>query len=143
MSNRPKKYEEMTLTQLEKQDWGSPEGNVPPSIGRCYDLRKVPLNSLGVEDMRLLIGQGIGLEYLVPLAIKVLDQDPLAHGEHYFGDLLVNVLRVDKEYFSHHPEIKGRIRDIVTNAIHLMDRLDVEDYDCTSEALSGARKFFE
>jgi hypothetical protein len=39
-----------------------------------------------------MIGQKIGLPYLVPLAINALEQDPLAQGDYYPGDLLANVI---------------------------------------------------
>ena len=50
-------------------------------------LRAIPLKLLRLEDLRLLIGQAVGLTYLVPLALEHLIQHPLASGDFYPGDL--------------------------------------------------------
>ncbi|MGW3917080.1 contact-dependent growth inhibition system immunity protein [Streptomyces sp. NPDC005070] len=50
------------------------------------------MGKLTVEDLRLLIGQDLGLAYLLPLALEVLRDDPMAEGDTYEGDLLSAVL---------------------------------------------------
>jgi hypothetical protein len=52
-----------------------------------------------------MIGQGIGLKYLVPVALVPLDNDPLAAGDFYRGDLLKNVLGVSEGFWSANPEL--------------------------------------
>ena len=50
----------------------------------------------------MAIGQPPFLEslpYLVPLAVRVLQDNPLAEGAFYGGDLLENVLKRPDEYF--------------------------------------------
>ncbi|WP_370027602.1 contact-dependent growth inhibition system immunity protein [Planotetraspora sp. GP83] len=42
-----------------------------------------PLADLTIEDLRLLIGQRIGLPCLVPIAVEWLDHDPMAEGDMY------------------------------------------------------------
>jgi hypothetical protein len=61
---------------------------------RCHALRTKPIDELAVEDLRLMIQQQIGLQYLVPIALQNLRENPLAEGDLYPGDLLVAVLRV-------------------------------------------------
>lgn len=39
-----------------------------------------------------MIGQDLGLAYLLPLALEVLRDDPMAEGDTYEGDLLSAVL---------------------------------------------------
>lgn len=46
-----------------------------------------------------MIGQEIGLNYLIPLAIEQLAQNIFAEGDMYEGDLLTNVLDIDTEYW--------------------------------------------
>jgi hypothetical protein len=89
-----------------------------------------------VEDIRLLIGYGIGLQYLVPMALQILEKDPLAEGEDYVGDLLINVLDIDPEYYELKPEEKRSVEKILEALPSAMDKLDFIDYDCLSEALS-------
>ncbi len=83
-------------------------------------LRKVPLNRLTVEDLRLLIGQGIGLQYLVPIALEFLEVDPLVEGDYFPGDLLKNVLAVKDAYWHEHVEQKLALERI---AAPVLDRL--------------------
>lgn len=61
-----------------------------------------------------MIGQGIGLPHLVPLALERLEQDPWVAGDHYEGDLLMNVLRVPAEFWSSHLDFLGRLTEIVS-----------------------------
>ncbi|MEH0547714.1 contact-dependent growth inhibition system immunity protein [Streptomyces sp. B21-105] len=61
-------------------------------VATAHTLRRRPIRELTVEDMRLLIGQDIGLAYLLPLALEVLRENPMAEGDMYAGDLLSAVL---------------------------------------------------
>ncbi|MCP3766638.1 contact-dependent growth inhibition system immunity protein [Streptomyces sp. MAR25Y5] len=47
----------------------------------AHALRRRPIGELAVEDMRLLIGQNVGLAHLLPLALEVLRDDPMAEGD--------------------------------------------------------------
>lgn len=55
-----------------------------------------------------MIGQGIGLAWLVPLALDVLERQPPATGDFYPGDLLGSVLRVGHEFWSREAESRSR-----------------------------------
>ncbi|MCH5688927.1 contact-dependent growth inhibition system immunity protein [Niabella sp. W65] len=68
-------------------------------IRRSYELRKVPITNLDIDDLRLLIGQQIGLKYIVPLALRALSKDILAEGNYYPGDLLKSVLEILKTFW--------------------------------------------
>jgi hypothetical protein len=78
------------------------------------ELRRKPIGGLTVEDMRLLIGQDVGLAYLLPLAVEVLRVDPLAEGDMYAGDLLAAVLTRRAEVWSESPELRWEVRVIVS-----------------------------
>lgn len=80
-----------TLEELEGATWKKPQ------LDTCLTstvmrLRRVPVAALGVEDLRILIGQGIGLRHVLPRALKLLEADPLSKGDFYPGDLLVATL---------------------------------------------------
>jgi hypothetical protein len=65
-----------TLDQLEGTE--SSTATVDSYLGRsCYRLRTKPVGELSVEDLRIMIGQAIGLPFLVPLALDVLDRELL------------------------------------------------------------------
>lgn len=128
-----------TLTQLEKNDWGSPPKEAPPSVQEVFRLRNKPLRELSVEDLRLLIGQDVGLEYLMPLAVGYLSENPLAKGEHYHGDLLSNVLRANPQYFADQPKVRRSVKSILSRAYQALSGLDEIDAMYAREGLDEAR----
>ncbi|MEM6261972.1 MAG: contact-dependent growth inhibition system immunity protein [Bacteroidota bacterium] len=81
------------LSEMDKQDWLMVE---------CNALRKKPIKDFTIENLRQMIEQDIGLEFLIPVALEELEQNILAEGECYPGDLLCNVLRSDKNYWATH-----------------------------------------
>ena len=87
-----------TLEQLENDFWGAPTYD-SHLVRTCHDLRKKPLQNFETEDLRIMIGQNIGLSFLIPLAINVLSQNILAEGDLYEGDLLTNVLKCQRAYW--------------------------------------------
>ncbi|MBI3560333.1 MAG: hypothetical protein HY080_01255 [Gammaproteobacteria bacterium] len=132
-----------TLTDLENDDWGSPNADSYPPLDSnlvktIYQLRKKRLRDYTVEDLRIMIGQDVGLPFLLPMAIQILEQDPLAKGMHYKGDLLCNVLRINPDFYKTNPEYKSKVENLIKltkNAITLLDRYDAKT---TSEALNEA-----
>ncbi|HCK83351.1 MAG TPA: hypothetical protein DHW63_02170 [Hyphomonadaceae bacterium] len=76
-----------TLEQLDGEDWGEP--TFPSGLViRCHQLRKKELDAFTAGDLRVLIGQGMSLKYLMPKALALLCSDPLTEGDLYPGDLL-------------------------------------------------------
>lgn len=102
-----------TIESLEREVWGPPEYD-SHLVTECHRLRKVPLCNFTVENLRIMIGQGIGLPYLVPLALERLEEDPWVAGEHYEGDLFMNVLRVPSEFWGTRPDLLGRLTGVVS-----------------------------
>ena len=70
-----------------------------------------------------MIGQQISLRFLVPRAIVGLEQNPLAEGDMYAGDLLHAVLRVDKSYWHANVEQWQSIEDIAERLTSAVDDL--------------------
>ncbi len=107
-----------TLEELERDVWGPPriQSHV---VTACHALRRKPIGELTVEDLRLLIGQGIGLLFLVPLALEVLERDAFAEGDLFTGDLLWSVLRSSPSHWDRHREHRTRLRAV-------LERLDFD-----------------
>jgi hypothetical protein len=99
------------LQELEQHDWGEPTFS-SHLVQTCHRLRRKPLNEFSVEDLRIMIGQGIGLHFLIPIAIERLEEEPLAEGDLYAGDLLTAVLRTDESVWARHPECLKRARKV-------------------------------
>jgi hypothetical protein len=103
---------EKTLEQLEGDVWHDPSFD-SSLVTRCHALRRKPLRDFAVEDLRMMIGQGIGLRYLVPLAIQRLREDPFCEGDMYRGDLLMSVLKTAKPFWVAHPHLWWEVDQIV------------------------------
>lgn len=102
-----------TLEEIENDQWGPAPDDTSYLIRRCHELRTVPLGQFGPEDLRILIGQHIGLDVLVPLAAGMLRTDPFVGGDHYPGDLLAAVLRVPEQWFARHPPVAAALDQVV------------------------------
>ena len=131
-----------TLTELENDNWGEPQSDSYIEQ-TCYSLRKKKICEFNVEDLRIMINQDIGLPYLLPKAIQVLEDDPLAEGMHYKGDLLCSVLRVNPEFYQSNNEYKLKVEKIVENANRNMKSLDEIDLEVTQEAVDEAAEYFK
>ena len=92
-------WRQKTLENLEKDFWSNPDYD-SHLVKRCHELRKIPLDNFTTEDLRIMIGQQIGLNYLIPLALEVLTKDLFAEGVFFEGDLLKNVLAIKTEYWN-------------------------------------------
>jgi hypothetical protein len=108
-------YEDKTLEELDGGNWGEPNYN-SHLVTNCHRLRRVPIKNFTVEDLRLMIGQGIGLRYLIPLALVRLEDDPFAEGDYYPGDLLKNVLEIARDFWERYPELGRKMKVIVERA---------------------------
>lgn len=100
-----------SIEELEGEVWPAPELESHVVVEN-HRLRKVPLENLSVEDLRLLVGQKVSLEYTVPLALEFLEENPLAAGAMYRGDLLANVLNLPDGFWQSHPELNNRLVEI-------------------------------
>jgi hypothetical protein len=100
-----------SLQQLDGQDWGEPTYD-SHLVTECHRLRRVPLSQFDVEDLRIMIGQHISLEYLIPIALEQLRAVPLAEGDYYSGDLLSAVLRAGRDVWQQHPEWRSEVAAI-------------------------------
>ncbi|MFN8334237.1 MAG: contact-dependent growth inhibition system immunity protein [Cyclobacteriaceae bacterium] len=80
-----------SLEQLENNYWDEPTYN-SYVVTTSHAMRKKPLNEVTVDELRLAIGQGFGLDYLMPMAIEILKRDILTEGDLFEGDLLANVI---------------------------------------------------
>jgi len=101
-----------TLEQLENAYWKEPEYQ-SSLVRTCHKLRKKPLKEFETEDFRILIGQNISLKILIPMAIDLLENDILAEGYYYKGDLLNNVLKCEMKYWEENPKELKRLCETI------------------------------
>ncbi|MCL1999542.1 MAG: contact-dependent growth inhibition system immunity protein [Turicibacter sp.] len=101
-----------SLEQLENEVWGEPKFS-SSLVVKCHELRKIPIGELSVEDLRLLIGQNIGLPHIVPLAIECLLDNPLNGGYMGSGALLRAVLGVDAAFWRENPMLYVELQAVM------------------------------
>ena len=118
----PRQY---TLTELEELDWGPPTFN-SWLVQTAHRLRKVPLKDLGAGDLRLLIGQRIGLPYLVPVALDLLATDPLIEGSYDPGDLLNAIIGIPPDFWVTYSKMASHALAIARAALDAIDASEVE-----------------
>ena len=100
-----------TLTELEGSDWAEPTFD-SHLISTCHSLRRKPLKYFSVEDLRMMVGQNLSLAILVPIALDLLQEDPLTEGDYFPGDLLLNLMRIDRAFLLDHPSLSTQILDL-------------------------------
>lgn len=107
-------WRQKSLESLEKNTW-PPLSTDEDSylIKTCYTLSKKQLQDFTTEDLRIMIGQEIGLYFLIPLAIETLTENLFAEGDLYEGDLLKNVLDVDTNFWDNHKNYWQQLNEII------------------------------
>jgi len=96
---------------------------LPPATGEEFPLptwyravREIPLDELSIEDICKACRQQIHLDHVVPLALKLLESDPLS-GEMYDGELLVSLKSIPVEYWSRNKTEKVTLESIIVTRL--------------------------
>ncbi|MDG1508934.1 MAG: contact-dependent growth inhibition system immunity protein [Flavobacteriaceae bacterium] len=92
--------ETKSIEQLEKDIWKNPSEFPTNLVEKCYRYRKISIAVLTNEQIRLLITQKIGIEYLIGIVLKKLERDILTECDFYKGDLLVAVSNLPTEFWN-------------------------------------------
>lgn len=90
-----------------------------------HRLWRTPVKRFSLGDLRLLIGQQLALEYLVPIALTHLQEHPLAEGTYYPGDLLKMVATVPESYWDRRPDLRPTIVTALERALARIHRKNV------------------
>ncbi|MGY1500156.1 contact-dependent growth inhibition system immunity protein [Streptomyces sp. QTS52] len=115
-SHRPPNRES-SLEQLERDHWPDPPAGATRLVVTAHALRRRPIGELTVEDMRLLIRQDVGLPYLLPMALEVLRDNPMAEGDSYAGELLSAVITRSPAAWVGSAELRYELRVIVSELV--------------------------
>ena len=101
-----------SIEELENDVWGEPAfGSYIVTV--CHKARKKPIKSLSDEEIRCLIGQKTGLRYLLPIAVEILQKEPLIGITYFEGDLLLTLLRLDRGDWADNPAELQRFIGII------------------------------
>jgi len=126
MGDRPEIDESLTLEQIEDRSWGDPPADATRLIKTVYELRRKPVGTMDAEDLRLLVLQQESIDVLVPITLTYLEQNPLAEGDCYPGDLLTAVLKIPQAYWHQHPGQRRRVSAVI-EAAEALGNVDAHD----------------
>ena len=115
-----------SLEELENDRWLNYDFPTP-LVEKCHRYRKIPLKDLTIEQLRLLIGQNIGLAFLIPKAIEILNQDILAEGDLYKGDLLIAVIMSEDSFWQTNSSSKRQVQKLITERRLYIESLNSEN----------------
>jgi hypothetical protein len=118
----------LTVEAIEKRLWGDAPSDASYLVWTVHQLRRKPIGQLSVEDIRILLGQDVGTEAVLPYALTMLEREPLAEGDYYPGDLLAAVLSLPVEHWQKYPAYSDRLERIVAT-VGSMDPETNEDLD--------------
>ncbi len=121
-----------TLEFLENNFWSEPEYD-SHVVRTAHKLRKIPLNDFAIEDLRIMIGQNIGLKYLIPLGLEALEENILAEGDCYEGDLLHSILKRDFNFWTKYPKHFERLTEIIQKNEFKIQELDPKLFNVLEE----------
>lgn len=124
--------ENKSISELEGWKWKGVIPNRETHSGvecRFYELHSKPISELDIYDIRFLIGQNSGLEYLVPYALNKLKEDIFLEVEYYPGDLLCSLLQINNEpnYWVTHHETKQALINLYTEQKKRLGSIDAND----------------
>jgi hypothetical protein len=91
----------------------------------CIALYEKPLKDFTVENLRVMIGQNIGLEYLIPLAVELLEKNPFVEGDFYPGDLLSAVMQVEPGFWRTHQDLYWSVSQTIDGLPSLLNDLAI------------------
>lgn len=101
-----------------------------------------PMAQLGPAELRLLLGHGRGLRWVLPLALERLEREPFAAGDRAPGDLLTAALTVDPAEWARDPAWTGRLARVVHAAREQVHRLPEPPRQRLADDLEAAREQF-
>ena len=74
-----------------------------------------------------MIGQQVGVNYLVQRALDHLDAHPLASGDYYPGDLLAAVARLPDAFWTAHKQLTPRAIRAIDTALARIHKVETAE----------------
>ena len=105
-----------SLEQLDGERWGEPPSDATSLVRTVHEWRRRPIGTLEPDELARLIGQDVGLPWLLPLAVEILRDEAREQpaGGFIDGDLLYAVVTRSPEVWRAHPELAHELKNAVT-----------------------------
>ncbi|MCT9009398.1 contact-dependent growth inhibition system immunity protein [Streptomyces rhizosphaerihabitans] len=125
-----------SVEELEGLRWPVPPADSTPMVRNVYELRRRPVATLEPHELARLIGQDVGLRWLLPLAVEILRSaaPKRAEGGWFDDDLLYAVVTRKPEVWAAAPEPAHELRETVA-ALTDVSRHVRQDIDAFLAAL--------
>ncbi|MCK0157917.1 contact-dependent growth inhibition system immunity protein [Cellulophaga sp. F20128] len=131
--------ETKSIEQLEKDIWKNPSEFPTDLVEKCYHYRKISIAVLTNEQIRLLISQKIGIEYLIGIALEKLERNILTECDFYEGDLLVAVSNLSNEFWNENKTEFLTFKNIVErNSELIKNELGENKFDRINEKIKAS-----
>lgn len=120
-----------TIEELEGNRWPDPPSDATYLVQSVHELRRRPIKDLGVDGLRRLITQNVGLRWLLPVALDHLRETAPIEAESgfYDDDLLHAVLTRTEEIWRNSPHLAHHLDEtinLLTDILPDMQRLIAE-----------------
>jgi len=92
---------------------------------RTYRLYHEALVNYSLDDIRFMIGQQMGLSYLVPMALGNLSIDIMIEASYYEGDLLQSILILPDGFWIKHMNLLKTTCNILYVQKSKVEKLDL------------------
>ncbi|MFD5909568.1 contact-dependent growth inhibition system immunity protein [Streptomyces massasporeus] len=104
-----------SLEQLEGRRWPDPPQGTTSMVKAVHELRRRPVGTLEPHELARLIGQDVGLPWLLPLAVEILRTTApgQAAGGWYDDDLLYAVVTRKPEVWANDPDSARELKKAV------------------------------
>lgn len=109
MNTLENNWKQKSIENLEKDIWGQSPKDSTPLVDKVHHLRTIQIEKLEPKDIRFLIGQNVGLKFLIPLALDILKADLFVDTDLYEGDLLRSVIQVNNHFWENNKELKHQL----------------------------------
>ncbi|MFH8573203.1 contact-dependent growth inhibition system immunity protein [Streptomyces sp. NPDC017993] len=104
-----------TLDELDPPRWTAPAVDATHLVHKVHELRSLALSELRPADLRVLITQRVALPHVLPLAVRLLLQDPLLDAHFYEGDLLLAAVAAPAPAWAVCPDLAARLRAVIAS----------------------------
>ncbi|MFI2433088.1 contact-dependent growth inhibition system immunity protein [Streptomyces sp. NPDC018693] len=102
-----------TLDELDPPRWAPAPADATHLVRTVHELRRVPLGELDPAALRTLLAQRVALPHVLPLAARLLIEDPLLDACFYEGDLLLAAVSAPASAWTPLPELGARLRTVI------------------------------
>ncbi|MEV0980789.1 contact-dependent growth inhibition system immunity protein [Streptomyces sp. NPDC049915] len=104
-----------SLEQLDGERWGDPPTDATSLVRTVHEWRRRPIGTLEPHELARLIGQNVGLPWLLPLALDILgrEAEEQAAGGFLDGDLLYAVVTRGSDVWDQHPDLARELKSLL------------------------------